>query len=366
MRTSSFLAAMGAAAWLHGPVLSAEPETGAEATAPVTGSKELINKHFDSVAIITGDGGSGTGFITKDGGRAFLYTAAHVISGNKRLTVKNANGREFRKFGAFEVASESDLARLELLEEFEGGLQVAKPASIKVNDPVLAIGNSGGAGALAILEGSAMSLGPDVVEVSSNVIQGNSGGPLFSGNTGEVVGVVTHLIAARDDLWAKDTKFAEVRRFATRLDRVITWERVPIGRFLAEHQKIEEFNRNSRILFAISSLNPTQDGLRLDSKIGGNGPTLLSVFDENKNVPIVAELIEMNSKLGDKRLRTSEAELRKRFASYYQTSLTRLDQGGDKFVAKDFSGQNRERAKQAREWRDEAVTELKNAANRMR
>ncbi len=345
------------------PMVFAEPE--AAAPQPGMETKELINKHFDSVAIITGDGGSGTGFITKDGERAFLYTAAHVISGNKRLTVKNANGREFRKFGAFEVASESDLARLELLEEFQGGLKVAEPASIKVNDPVLAIGNSGGAGVLAILEGSAISLGPDVVEVSSNVIQGNSGGPLFSGKTGDVVGVVTHLIAARNDLWAKDTKFAEVRRFATRLDRKITWERVPIGRFLAEHQKIEEFNRNSRILFAISSLDPTQDGLRLDSTIGDDGPTLVSVFNENKNVPIVAELFDMNSKLGDKRLRTSESELKKRFASYYQSCLTKLDQGGEKFAAKDFSGQNRERAKQAREWRDEAVKEVRSAAKRM-
>ena len=340
-------------------------ETEATAPQPSMAIKEFVNKHFDSVAVITGDGGSGTGFLTKDGERAFLYTAAHVIAGNKRLTVKNANGREFKKFGAFEVASESDLARLELLEEFEGGLSVAKPASVKVGDPVLAIGNSGGAGALAILEGSAVSLGPDVVEVSSNVIQGNSGGPLFSGNTGDVVGVVTHLIAAREDIWAKDTKFAEVRRFATRLDRDITWERVPIGRFLAEHQKIEEFNRNSRILFAISSLNPTQDGLRLDSRVGKDGPTLMSIFSENKDVPVVAELINMNSKLGDKRLRTSETELLKRFASYYQTSLTRLNQGGEKFVPKDFSGQNRERAKQARQWRDEAVKEVRSAVERM-
>lgn len=353
--------------WLAAPFLFASmvcAET--EGTAPQVDIKEFVNKHFDSVAVITGDGGSGTGFLTKDGERAFLYTAAHVIAGNKRLTVKNANGREFKKFGAFEVASESDLARLELLEEFQGGLHVAKPQSIKVNDPVLAVGNSGGAGALAVLEGKAVSLGPDVVEVSSNVIQGNSGGPLFSGNTGEVVGVVTHLVAARDDIWAKDTKFAEVRRFATRLDREIVWERVPIGKFLAEHQKIEEFNRNSRILYAISSLNPTQDGLRLDSKVRNDGPTLMSIFNENKDVPVVAELINMNSKLGDKRLRTSEGELRKRFASYYLSSLTKLNQGGDKFVPKDFSGQNRERAKQARQWRDEAVKEVKSAAERMR
>jgi serine protease Do len=357
--------------WLAAPCLLASlafAEHEAPAATPGVSPKikEIVNKHFDSVAIITGDGGTGTGFITKEANRTFLYTAAHVIAGNTRIGVKNANGREFKKFGFFEVAAESDLARLELLEEFEGGLQIAKANAIKVNEPVLAIGNSGGAGALTVLEGTAVSLGPDVVEVTNNVIQGNSGGPLFAGTTGHVVGVVTHLIAAREDLWAKNTDFAKVRRFATRLDRDISWQKVPIGRFLAESRNIEEFNRNSRILFAIAVLNPTQDGLRLDTKVSKDGPTLLSIFDENKNFPAVAELIEMNSQLGDKRLRTSVPELKRRFTSYYQSSLVKLNGNGDKFIPANFIGQNRKRAEQARQWRDEAVKEVKNAADRMR
>lgn len=353
-----------AAPCLLASLVFAEPAPPAAGADPAI--KDLINKHFDSVAIISGDGGTGTGFITKDGDLTYLYTAAHVIAGNKRLSVKNANGREFKKFGFFEVAAESDLARLQLLEEFTGGLEVAKPGAIKVNEVVLAIGNSGGAGALTVLEGTAVSLGPDVVEVSNDVIQGNSGGPLFSGNTGHVVGVVTHLIAAREDLWAKDTDFAKVRRFATRLDRDIKWQRLPIGRFLAESRSIDEFNRNSRILFAIAMLNPTQDGLRLNTRVSKDGPTLLSIFDENKDVPSVAELYEMNGTLGDKRLRTSVPELKRRFTSYYQSSLQKLDQNRDKFVPANFAGQNRQRAEQARQWREEAVKEIKDAANRMR
>jgi hypothetical protein len=328
--------------------------------------KELVNKHFDSVAIITGDAGTGSGFIAKQGEATYLCTAAHVISGNKRLSVKNANGTEFKKFGTFEVAAESDLARIELLEEFESGLRVAKPGSLKISEPLLAIGNSGGAGALTVLEGSVVSLGPDLIELSNNVIQGNSGGPVFSGTTGEVVGVVTHLTAAREDLWAKDTEFAKVRRFATRLDREIEWRKVPIGRFLTESRQLEEFNRDSRILFAISRLDPSQNGLRLDTKVSADGPTLLSIFEENKTLPVVSELLDMNTQLGEKRLRTSVPELRRRFVSYYDSSLTKLNRPADRIDPETFSGRNRALAKEACEWRDAAVKDVKEAANRLR
>jgi len=345
------------AAFLLVPVLCAEPEGG---------MKGIVRQHFNSIAIIEGDGGAGTGFIVKEGETTRLYTAAHVIAGNKRLTVKNADGRQFLKFGVFEVASASDLARIELLQDFDSGLRIAKPGSMKADDPLLAIGNSGGAGALTLLEGRVVSLGPDVVEVSNGVIQGNSGGPVFSAASGEVVAVVTHLIAGREDLWAKETGFSGVRRFATRLDRDVTWQKVPIGKFLAEAVTLAEYNRNTRILLALSMLDPTQDGLRLDVQVSQGGPTLLTVFNENKNVPTVAALIEMNSKLGDKRLRTSESDLRRRFSSFYDSAVTNLNRDGAKFLPDGFSGYHRKQAAQEKEWRAEALKEIQSAAARLR
>ena len=74
----------------------------------------------------------------------------------------------------------------------------------------------------------------------------------------------------------------------------------------------------------------------------------------------------MNSSLGNKRLRTSVPELRRRFASYYQSSLVKLNQNGEKFVPANFAGQNREHAIQARQWRDEAVKGVKSATDQMR
>ena len=252
------------------------------------------------------------------------------------------------------------------MEEFDAGVTIAKPATLQADDPLLAIGNSAGAGVLTVLDGNVVSLGPDVVEVTNGVIQGNSGGPVFSGKTGEVVAVVTHLLAAREDIWSKNTGFGEVRRFATRLDREIKWQQMPIGKFVTEAGIIEEFNRNTRILLAISMLNPMREGLRLDVRVANNGPTLLSFFDENKNVPAVAELIEMNSKLGDKRMRISEVDLRKRFASYYGTTMGKINSDGDKFLPANFSSYNRKLAEQSRLWRDEAIKRVKSAIDSLR
>lgn len=357
------------------PQAAADPTAPAAPKAPVVppltpellaAKSDIQSKHFSSIAVIEGDGGSGTGFIVNEGEKLRLYTAAHVIVGNKRLKVRNAAGRQFSKFGAFEVASNSDLARIELTEEFETSLKISPAGVFQVNDPVLAIGNSGGTGALTFLDGIAISMGPDVVELSNGFIQGNSGGPVISLTSGDVVAVVTHLIAAREDIWAKDTAFADVRRFATRTDREIDWQLVPIGKFLAEGATLEGYNQNTRIMFALSALDPTQDGLRLDSHVTKDGPTLLSIFDENKTVPTVAELIAMNTKLGGKSLRTSENELRQRFYKFYEGAIFKLNQDDAKFQPSQYSGYHRQRAEQEKKWRAEALEGLKAAAQSMR
>lgn len=322
---------------------------------------------LEDVMIIEGDAGSGTGFMVREDGKLRLYTAAHVFAGNKKLTVKNIAGTQFKKFGAFEVASDADMARLEIAETYEGGYTIAKKGTAQAEADVLCVGNSGGAGVLTFLKGEVLSVGPLLVEVSNEVIQGNSGGPVIDAKSGAVVGLVTHLTAGRDDLWAKDTKFAEVRRFAARLDREVAWETVPIGRFLSEARLIDDYNTNSRILSAISVLNPSQAGLRLDVRVTEGGPTLLQFFDANNKNPVVAELIAMNSKLGDKRLATSEKDLRSKYSSFYLSAISRLNQGADQFDVEKFAGgHHRAAAKQAAEWRKQAMKVAKQAAESYR
>lgn len=345
------------------PAEAAEEETGKEANDATV--RELVQAHFKSVVLVEGNEGSGTGFVVKADGKTWVYTAAHVFCGNTRLELKTTEGRVLRKFGQFQAATDADLVRVELLEDFDTDVAIAPIGSVEVKDPILAIGNSGGAGVLTVLDGKVVSLGPDQVEVSAGVIQGNSGGPIFSGRNGMAIGVVTHLVAAREDLWAQDTEFSEVRRFATRLDREVAWDDMPIGRFLQENGRLEAYNRNTQVMYAISALNPGQAGLRLNVRISENGPTLMSIFNENEENPVVEELIDMNSKLGDRGFRTSESDLRKRFGRFYFTAMSQLDKDHGAVQPGTFSGFNRKSAENAVRWRADALKTLKRAADRL-
>ena len=342
------------------------PETTSTTTKDADFATAIVEECFSSIAIIEGDVGSGTGLIINEGDKTRLYTAAHVIAGNTRLTVKNSEGRQFTKFGTFEVAAKDDLARIELLEKFESKISIAAEGTCKVRDPLLAIGNSGGAGVLTLLKGDAKSLGPDSIEVSNQVIQGNSGGPVFSGNTGELVAVVTHATAAREDIWAKDTDFDEVRRFATRLDRKITWNAMRIGDFLKENDRIKAFNRNTQVLYAISVLSPTQEGLRLDVQVDPNGPTVLSIFEENKEMPTIASLLDMNVEMGSKSMRIAESDLRKRFGRFYGNAQHELNKDSKAFLPRAFSGYKQAEVAQAIQWRADALKKVKSAESSYR
>ena len=343
-----------------------EPKPTSSTTKDADFATAIVEECFGCIAIIEGDVGSGTGLIINEGDKTRLYTAAHVIAGNTRLTVKNSEGRQFTKFGTFEVAAKDDLARIELLEKFESKISIAAEGTCKVRDPLLAIGNSGGAGVLTLLKGDAKSLGPDSIEVSNQVIQGNSGGPVFSGNTGELVAVVTHATAAREDIWAKDTDFDEVRRFATRLDRKITWNAMRIGDFLKENDRIKAFNRNTQVLYAISVLSPTQEGLRLDVQVDPNGPTVLSIFEENKEMPTIASLLDMNVEMGSKSMRISESDLRKRFGRFYGNAQLELNKDSKAFLPRAFSGYKQAEVAQAIQWRADALKKVKSAESSYR
>ncbi|RYD47149.1 MAG: hypothetical protein EOP83_28500, partial [Verrucomicrobiaceae bacterium] len=132
---------------------------GAAAKAAEDTPKPSIAKPVDSavaeaIAVIEGDKGTGTGFFCRDGEQTYLYSAAHVLSGNSRLKVKLRDGTLIRKFGALEAAEGADLIRLPVGEPVPKVLEIAAASGVsKVGTPVLASGNAGGAGTVGFEEG---------------------------------------------------------------------------------------------------------------------------------------------------------------------------------------------------------------------
>lgn len=227
-----------------------------ETAKPVT-AVQAGNQAARSIAVIEGDHSNGTGFFCRAEGRTYLYTAAHVLSGNARLQVKLRNGTVVRKFGMLEAAEGADLVRLPVEEEISEALDIAPETGLaKVGEEVLASGNAAGTGTVGFEKGKVLGVGPTSIEIDAEVIQGNSGGPILDGRSGRALGVVTHLTAAREDRWAKDTRFSEVRRFGCRLDREWEWKKIPIEAFLKEGRAVLAIQDQSELMMA--ALQPSQ------------------------------------------------------------------------------------------------------------
>lgn len=269
----------------------------------------------NAVLIIEGDQSVGTGFIVSADGKKYLYTAAHVFSGNSRLTIKNTTGFTFKKFGPLEAAEGADLIRMEILDEVEDSLEIAAvDGAIRINTEIAALGNGGGTGVIAVEKGRILGTSADSLEVSAGIIQGNSGGPVVEVESGHVVGLVTHLTNERKDLWSEGTRQGEVRRFACRVDKTWQWKSMKVGTFLADAKALAEFDELTRICFAMAQLEPLANGLRLDRNVG-EGVTAIEILERNKENELVRTLIKMNSDLASRKSNLSETELKKKFRS---------------------------------------------------
>jgi S1-C subfamily serine protease len=150
----------------------------------------------------------GSGFVTDFEGTDYIVTNYHVVDQVTDLTVTFSDGDAYQ---ATVKGSDgySDLAVLSVQapqSEFHP-LQLGSSSSLRVGEPVVAIGNPFGlAGSLTF--GVVSQVGrtlseslagnfaiADVVQFSAPINPGNSGGPLFS-TSGEVVGITTAVVAS--------------------------------------------------------------------------------------------------------------------------------------------------------------------------
>ncbi|MBK1883068.1 trypsin-like peptidase domain-containing protein [Luteolibacter pohnpeiensis] len=347
------------------PAPEASPAFGSRSTplnnpAPTPKTGEADASAVDAVVVIKGDQSQGTGCIIRDGQKYYLYTAAHVLAGNTHLSVVNTKGRKFTKFGDLQAAEGIDLVRLQVFEDDPGPfLEIVGPENqISVGTPISVLGNGGGAGVVAAEYGKILGLNNDTVEVSAKMIQGDSGGPVVVNKTRRVVGLASYLTAKRDDIWSQGTRFGKVRRFACRLDRTWKWTEIPLSTFLAQAQEVAEYDRMTRVAFAIGTLNPTSAGLRFDTQLSEN-QTALSILTDAQEMPIVTKILEMNTDLASRRIRSSDADLRKNFRSMLSSAISDVNRQGANFDPSRMSWFLRNAGQDSLQWREKAIQILR-------
>lgn len=163
----------------------------------------------DSIVLIRGTITEGTvqgsGFVYNFSGIMIVLTNYHVVDGTTSISVTFSNGNGY----AAEVNGTDPYADLAVLlvdapeDEFKA-LEIASSSTLRVGDPVIAMGNPYGLVG-SMTTGVVSALGRTITEESgfaiANVIQtstpinpGNSGGPLLNYH-GEVVGITTAIVA---------------------------------------------------------------------------------------------------------------------------------------------------------------------------
>lgn len=220
---------------------------------------EHTSRNVDSIAIIDGNNGSGTGFLTEMRGSLFVVTNLHVLSGNDTFTVKTLSGKRLAPAGMFGAVGQ-DVAILRIRDDSAqpDGLDYQPDIHQFVNagDEILVLGNSQGRGTVLETPGKVLGIGPEKLEIDNPIYPGNSGSPILHKPTGRVIGVVSYAekISERDfvsEASRKDDRSAvksDVRYFGYRLDSVESWERIDWNRFRTEGKQLQSFHRDSLAL----------------------------------------------------------------------------------------------------------------------
>jgi S1-C subfamily serine protease len=176
-----------------------------------TAFSEIFDKVKDSVVLISGKTSNGTvqgsGFIYNFTGSLIVVTNNHVVHGATGVSVTFSDGNGY---AATVKGTDpySDLAVLSVTGASESEfkpLEIVDSSSLKVGNPVVAIGNPYGLTG-SMTTGIVSALGRTITEdlaggfAIANIIQtstpinpGNSGGPLLNWN-GSVVGITTAIV----------------------------------------------------------------------------------------------------------------------------------------------------------------------------
>ncbi len=210
-----------------------------------------MDEFRESLVLVEGSIGVGSGFIAEIKGKKYIFTNAHVVVGNKGVKFTNADGDRLKTKGLY-FNRDRDIAILPL----DIAKNDMKPliihdgvSKLKIGTRVYVMGNSAGGGTFTKLAGKVKSIGADRIEVNAKFVGGNSGSPIMTGD-GRVIGIATYAQRSRQTWVNKNTEFSKVRRFGYRIDNIKHSKRIwqkfnkkVYARDLKVYKRIQRANR---------------------------------------------------------------------------------------------------------------------------
>jgi hypothetical protein len=306
--------------------------------------------------LIEGDVTSGRGAVIQADGKTWLYSSTPVFSGNTKFTIKGPDGTALTKLGVLQVAADANLARLEILQEMPVKLDLDSAATVDATTKLLAACAGPNNTAPQMIEcQAARTTGNDIELESSNIAQ-STGCPLFSAQSGKVIGILSAgSAAAPPSLWPvpQQASADDTNTRAARLNRTITWKPITVAAFLAERRKIDEMNKTTRLLQALAGVRVSGDTLQLSGPLGG-ATTVLKELEQNAALPMVAELMKLNSALTDTKTRVAARDITRRLSSILGQANSASARQVQDMKTIVFSFCHRPAAELALKWRAEA------------
>lgn len=252
--------------------------------------KQAVVTSFEPscLVFIKTNNSNGSGFIAKVDGATYIYTNAHVLCGTQKaftskiISIQTASGHNIpipRELELSDMPSNSDengledLARIPIkIEGDEKAYEISElNANVSMGSKVVAYGNSLGGNVFTALEGIVVGVGSDRIEISSEIVPGNSGGPVVLEESKKVIGLSSYLIGGQQDIWTDGTKFERVRRFALRPDKVTKWRKMLFSSLATSLSELTAFERDTLSLAAASYLSPKSNYAGFDLRLNSRG-----------------------------------------------------------------------------------------------
>lgn len=236
-------------------------------------------------ASVNGRKASACGFIMMMDDQPYLITNQHSILGMDRLKFVSPAGRSIKP-RKIELSTTSDIARL-ALGEGDGLRANSDPA---MGDAVAVFGNNGEGGAKHEIHGKINGVGADIIEVTAEFTEENSGAPVLNEHR-EVIAMASYTRDSRGHIMKKGTRFEDrTRRFCHRLHHV-KWQPVNWKKFNATFGKAYQ---ESRLMIddMVQVLNNWADGPLDAVRFDGQPDKTLAAWIETHN-EIVAQAVNI-------------------------------------------------------------------------
>ncbi|OBZ15155.1 peptidase S1 [Bacillus sp. FJAT-27264] len=199
-------------------------------TQPAKTRKAIIDDSQKLVVTIESGTGLGSGFLYNDQGD--LLTNAHVVAGSSQVTIRTLNHEEY-KGKVIGIGTDTDIAvvRVQELKKLKP-LPLAEGYKAAVGDEILALGSPLGLEntvTTGIISGLGRSFDIDpytysnLYQISAPITHGNSGGPLVSAETGEVLGINSASVT-------EESGFGFSIPIASILQQAREWSKTPMSK----------------------------------------------------------------------------------------------------------------------------------------